>query len=218
MDRRTFTLGLLAATSIAGVSAPVSAQGAMAAAQYMAMATRGGMFLEETARSAYDKTQNPAVRRFARAEVVEQVSLSDKLSAVSGMAAAPAPGMAPGGVAGAVVGAPFAVAGAAVGAAGTVAGAVVGARGAAMGGAGAPMTSDAQKMEMIARFRDMQGGPEFDAAFVDAQLMGHREAWAIHGGYAAHGEDPALRRVARGALPLIRQHIATLTRMQRSMS
>jgi hypothetical protein len=94
------------------------------------MAAQGGMMLEETARDAFEKTQNPNVKRFARSEVVEQVTFMDKVSArmpAGAMAGAPGPG----GVVGGLVAAPFAVAGAAVGAAGAVAGAVVGAPGAA---------------------------------------------------------------------------------------
>lgn len=205
MDRRTFTLGLLTATSLAGLSTRVSAQGAMPTAQYLPMANKGSMFLEETARTAFDKTQNPAVKRFARAEVVEQVNLEGKIAARTGVVTG-GPAAAPGGLVGAAVAAPFAVAGAAVGTAGAI-----------VGGALGPMTSDAQKAQFVAQIRDMPPGPGFDAAFVNAQLMGHQEALALHGTYAQSGDDPVLRRVARGALPLIRLHISQLTRMQRMM-
>jgi predicted outer membrane protein len=100
-----------------------------------------------------------------------------------------------------------------------VAGAAVGATGAVLGLGGAPvtMTSDAQKADMIARIKSMAPGPQYDAAFVNTQLMGHQEAYAIHSSYAQTGDDPALRRIARGALPLIRLHIAQLNRLQGSM-
>jgi predicted outer membrane protein len=176
------------------------------------MASKGGTFLEETARTGFEKTRNPSLKRFARAEVLEQVGLDGKLSMASGSMAAAAP-RAPGGLVGAVVAAPVAVAGAAVG----VAGAAVGAAGALVGAGGAPMTSDAQKAQMIAQLNSMPAGPAFDAQFVEVQLMGHQEALVIHGSYAQSGDDPALRRVARNALPLIRQHIAQLSRVQRSM-
>ncbi len=77
------------------------------------------------------------------------------------------------------------------------------------------MTSDEQKAQIQAQLSGMQGGPRYDAAFVDASLQGHREAMTIHGTYAESGEDPALRRIAEGALPLIRLHISQLSRMQR---
>ena len=112
----------------------------------------------------------------------------------------------PGGLVGAVVAAPFAIGGAALGAAGAAVGWVAG-----------PISPDAQKAQMIAQFQSMPPGPAYDAAFVQAQLMGHQEALAIHGSYARSGDDPMLRRIARGALPLIRLHISQLSRMQRMM-
>jgi predicted outer membrane protein len=213
MDRRQFAMGLLFATAPMAITRTAVAQpapaGAIPAREYLAMASRGGMLLEETARSAFDKTQNPRVKRFSRAEVVEQVNLTDRLSAASGMAAAGVPmaaGAPPGGLVGGLVEAPFVATGAVVGAAGSV-----------LGVAPAAMTSDAQKAHIVAQIQSMPGGPEFDATFVQVQLTGHQEAYAIHSSYAQSGDDPALRRVARSALPLLRLHIAQLTRMQASM-
>jgi predicted outer membrane protein len=204
MHRRQFLAGLMAATAPMAVTRTVLAQplppGTISAAQYLTMASSGSMFLEETSRDAYEKTQNARVRRFARAEVVEQVNLSAKLNARSG--GVPQAGMAPGGL----VAAPFVAAGAVVG--GTV-----GAAGAVLGVPGA-MTSDAQKAQMAGQLRAMPGGPEYDATYVQAQYMGHQEALAIHGSYAQSGDDPGLRRVARSALPLIRLHISQLRQMQ----
>ncbi len=79
------------------------------------------------------------------------------------------------------------------------------------------MTSDEQKAQILGQLSGLQGGPQYDAAFVDASLQGHREALALHGSYAEGGEDPALRRIARGAVPLIRLHISQLSQMQRMM-
>jgi predicted outer membrane protein len=211
MYRRQFLAGLLLATSPLAithtVAQPAPAPGAIPAPMYLAMAAKGGMLLEETARDAYAKTQDPRVKKFSRAEVVEQVTLTDKLSASTppGLMAGAAAGMPPGGLVGGLVAAPFMVAGAAAGAAGTLLG---------MGGQPVPMTSDAQKADMIARIQSTAAGPQNDALFVQTQLMGHHEAYAIHSNYAQNGDDPALRRVARGALPLLRLHIAQLTRMQ----
>lgn len=63
----------------------------------------------------------------------------------------------------------------------------------------------------------MQPGPEYDAMFVNASLQGHQEALNIHGSYAQAGDDPGLRRIAAGAIPLIQRHIAQLSRMQATM-
>ncbi|AMB46974.1 hypothetical protein Y590_18705 [Methylobacterium sp. AMS5] len=52
----------------------------------------------------------------------------------------------------------------------------------------------------------MPPGPEYDAMFVNASLQGHQEADPIHGSYAQAGDDPALRCIAAGALPLPAAH------------
>jgi predicted outer membrane protein len=217
MHRRQFLAGLVTTTGALAVTrtalAQVTPAGMMPTSVYLAMAAKGGQFLEETARDAFDKTSNPRVKRFARAEVVEQVNLSRKLAPFMVMMAGPgAP--PPSGVVGGVVAAPFAIAGAAVGTATGVVGGVLGAPNQPM----APgMTSDGQKAQMIAQLQGAAPGPAYDATFVNASLMGHEEAQQIHGGYAQSGEDPQLRRIARGALPLIRQHIGQLSQMQRMM-
>ncbi len=56
----------------------------MPTAAYLAMATKGGLFLENTARDAFAKTGNPRVKKFARAEVTEQVALANRIDAATG--------------------------------------------------------------------------------------------------------------------------------------
>ncbi|KQQ14238.1 hypothetical protein ASF53_10480 [Methylobacterium sp. Leaf123] len=223
MHRRDFLTTLLTATAALAVTRTALAQpapaGAMPAPVYLAMATKGGLFLENTARDAHAKTRNPRIKAFSRAEVTEQVNLARKLDPYVG-AGAPMAGMpaGPGGLVGGLVAAPLAVAGG-------VAGATVGAVGGAVGGVlGVPggrgpggMTTDEQKAQILAQLSGMQPGPEYDALFVNASLQGHQEAYQIHGSYAQSGDDPALRRIAAGALPLIERHIAQLSRMQGMM-
>ncbi|MBK3397970.1 MULTISPECIES: DUF4142 domain-containing protein [Methylobacterium] len=228
MHRRHLLAGLVSATAALAVTRTAVAQpvaaGAMPTPAYLAMATKGGLFLENTARDAYAKTGNPRVKRFARAEVTQQVNLANKIDAVTGGNVAvpvgggqPGGGLAggslagPGGLVGGLVAAPLAVAG---GVAGTVGG-VLGVTG--PGSASGGMASDEQKAQILGQLSGLQGGPQYDAAFVDASLQGHREALALHGSYAEGGEDPALRRIARGAVPLIRLHISQLSQMQRMM-
>ncbi|KMO28304.1 hypothetical protein VQ02_31845 [Methylobacterium variabile] len=220
MHRRDVLVSMLSATAALAVTRTAVAQptpaGAMPTPVYLAMATKGGLFLENTARDAFAKTGNPRVKRFARAEVTEQVNLANKIDAVTGggmpVGAGGPPG--PGGVVGGLVAAPFAIAG---GVAGAAVGTVGGVLGAGGGGTPGGMTSDEQKAQILAQLSGMQGGPQYDAAFVNASLQGHREALMIHGSYAQSGEDPALRRVARGAIPLINLHISQLSQMQRMM-
>ncbi len=215
MNRRQFALSLLATTSAMAITETAFAQAPspVPAAEYFTKALKGGQLLEETARTAYEKTGDPRIKTFARAEVVEQVKLADKLNVTTdrqGIEATRGPGLpgAPGtgGVVGAVAAVPLAVAGGAVR---TTTG--------LFGLGGAPMTTDGQKAEMIQALKAMPAGPAFDARFVEVSLMGHREAFEIHDTYARVGGDPALRSIARGALPLIRLHITTLTRLQASM-
>ena len=86
MNRRAFTLSLLAATSAMAITETAAVAQAMRAdaipaAEYLAMASKGGQFLEETARTGYDKTSaRPVLKKFSRAEVFEQVGLADKLT------------------------------------------------------------------------------------------------------------------------------------------
>lgn len=222
MHRRGLLTTMLGATAALAVTrtalAQVTPAGAIPTGAYLQMATSGGLFLENTARDAHAKTANPGVKKFARAEVVEQVNLAREISAYTGGAPMPGPAAAagPGGLIGGLVAAPVAVAGTAVTAAGSVVGGVAGG---VLGGP-APaqgMTTDAQKAQILAQLSAMPPGPQYDATFVNASLQGHREALGIHGAYAQSGEDPGLRAIARGALPLINLHIARLSRMQAMM-
>ncbi|ONF47257.1 DUF4142 domain-containing protein [Methylobacterium radiotolerans] len=221
MHRRGLLTTMLGATAALAVTrtalAQVTPAGAIPTGAYLQMATSGGLFLENTARDAHAKTANPGVKKFARAEVVEQVNLARKISAYTGGAPMPGPAAAgPGGLIGGLVAAPVAVAGTAVTAAGSVVGGVAGG---VLGGP-APaqgMTTDAQKAQILAQLSAMPPGPQYDATFVNASLQGHQEALGIHGAYAQSGEDPGLRAIARGALPLINLHIARLSRMQAMM-
>ena len=216
MHRREVLTTMLGATAALAITrtaiAQVTPAGAIPSSVYLQMATAGGMCLENTARDAHEKTRNPAVKKFSRAEVIEQVNPARKLSAYTGgapMAGAPA---GPGGLIGGLVAAPVAVAGAAVGTATGVAGGVLGMAPPPQG-----MTTDAQKAQILSQLTTMQPGPQYDATFVADSLQGHQEALNIHGSYAQSGEDPGLRRIARGALPLINLHISQLSKMQAMM-
>lgn len=199
MHRRGLLTTMLGATAALAVTrtalAQVTPAGAIPTGAYLQMATSGGLFLENTARDAHAKTANPGVKKFARAEVVEQVNLARKISAYTGGAPMPGPAAAagPGGLIGGLVAAPVAVAGTAVTAAGSVVGGVAGG---VLGGP-APaqgMTTDAQKAQILAQLSAMPPGPRYDATFVNASLQGHQEALGIHGAYAQSGRIPACAR------------------------
>lgn len=50
-------------------------------------------------------------------------------------------------------------------------------------------------------------GPEFDAAYIEAQVMAHEEALALMQDYAESGEDEALKAHAEKMAPIIEQHL-----------
>ena len=50
-------------------------------------------------------------------------------------------------------------------------------------------------------------GPEFDKRYINQQVAAHQEALALMRGYAAHGDDPALKAVAAKAVPIVEHHL-----------
>ena len=158
MKRREFLTGLLIATAPLALTRTAVAQtpapaGAIPTGFYVATLSRGGQFLEETSRLAFERSGMAPVRRFARAEVVEQVQLAGDLSDNANVATAAVPG--------------------AIGAAPMGMGMMMG----AMAG-GRSMTTDAQKAAMLAQLQTLSQGPQFDSLYVQAQIMGHEEALA----------------------------------------
>jgi putative membrane protein len=60
--------------------------------------------------------------------------------------------------------------------------------------------------------RHLQEAPEdgFDKTYLDQQRAAHQEAATLHRGYAENGDNPQLRSLAVGGLPMIERHLATL--------
>jgi putative membrane protein len=50
-------------------------------------------------------------------------------------------------------------------------------------------------------------GADFDRLYLRQQVQAHEAALALHGGYAANGDAPALRAVAAAAVPVVTQHL-----------
>jgi putative membrane protein len=59
---------------------------------------------------------------------------------------------------------------------------------------------------MLRDLRQARRG-SFDTAFNQAQLTAHQEALALHRGYAAGGDVPALRATAAKAVPVVEMHL-----------
>lgn len=77
----------------------------------------------------------------------------------------------------------------------------------------APVTAlDNRRQGMIEHLRD---APEddFDKRYIDQQRMAHEESALLHRGYAEHGDNPQLRSVALGGLPMIERHLKVLGRI-----
>ena len=54
---------------------------------------------------------------------------------------------------------------------------------------------------------------DFDKAYLDQQRTAHQEAITLHRGYAENGDNPQLRSVAIGGLPMIERHLKAIERI-----
>lgn len=80
---------------------------------------------------------------------------------------------------------------------------------AALSASGTPMTPpplDAKRQAMLDQLQRASGA-EFDRLFLQQQAMAHQEALALHKGYAANGDVPALKSVAAEASGVVGQHL-----------
>ncbi len=64
-----------------------------------------------------------------------------------------------------------------------------------------------------ALFDELSASGNFDATYRRQQLAVHQAALKLHGDFAARGESPTLRSVARNAVPIVRRHLDMLRRM-----
>lgn len=54
---------------------------------------------------------------------------------------------------------------------------------------------------------------DFDSTYHRQQIAVHEAAVKLHGDFAARGESPTLRAVAKAALPIVRAHLDAMRRM-----
>ena len=64
-----------------------------------------------------------------------------------------------------------------------------------------------------AMFDELSASGDFDATYRRQQTAVHQAALKLHGDFAARGESPTLRTVARNAVPIERRHLDLLRRM-----
>ncbi len=96
---------------------------------------------------------------------------------------------------------------------GALAGAGIGATtGGISGGARGIAAIDPRKAAMLNELSQLEGR-EFDAAYVQYQVMSHRETVAMYASYAQSGTDPAMRAFTQQALPHLQHHLMMAERL-----
>jgi putative membrane protein len=72
---------------------------------------------------------------------------------------------------------------------------------------GLPMPPPAMIPRHQAMLATVQSAPDFDAAYVSAQLMSHQESVALFSAYGSNGDVPPLAAFARQTLPTLEMHL-----------
>jgi putative membrane protein len=80
-----------------------------------------------------------------------------------------------------------------------------------------PPTMMPKEQQMIDQLRAAGTGAAFDAAYKNAQIMGHQSALQLHQGYASGGDVPALRQAAASAVPIVQQHLTSAQSLNTDM-
>jgi putative membrane protein len=62
-----------------------------------------------------------------------------------------------------------------------------------------------------------QRGADFDKTYVRQQILAHRAALVVEQGYAASGDDPAIKQAAAATVPIITAHLQMAEQMLASM-
>jgi putative membrane protein len=73
------------------------------------------------------------------------------------------------------------------------------------------------KHEQMLRQLRRVGANAREKTYIRQQVMAHEEALALHQGYAARGENAALRQVAAAATPIVQAHLTEARRIADSM-
>ena len=81
-----------------------------------------------------------------------------------------------------------------------------------------PTEVDGQEAEMLAKLREMAAGPEFDMAYVDAQIVAHQEALGIQQPMSGMAEITVPVATAKLAEESIKSHLAMLNLIKSSMA
>jgi putative membrane protein len=60
---------------------------------------------------------------------------------------------------------------------------------------------------------ELSASADFDSTYHRQQLAVHQAALKLHSDFAARGQSPTLRSVARNAVPIVRRHLEMMRRM-----
>ncbi len=82
--------------------------------------------------------------------------------------------------------------------------------------ADAPLSIPEDKAAMLEQLQAASGA-EFDALYIEGQIMGHEELRAIHSDYAQNGSDPMARGASMVGVTSIDTHLVMLNSIQASL-
>lgn len=80
----------------------------------------------------------------------------------------------------------------------------------------APESLDEQHQAMLDKVEDASG-ENFDAAYIDAQVMAHQQSVALFSSYAENGDNETLKAFAAQQLPVLQMHYDMVQKMDQSM-
>ncbi|NJC32951.1 putative membrane protein [Sphingomonas jejuensis] len=77
-----------------------------------------------------------------------------------------------------------------------------------------PPVLNPEQRANVAALRRLSGAG-FDRTYLTQQVRAHEQALALHSTYADRGDQPALRRAAAGARPIVQQHLDEVRTLSR---
>jgi putative membrane protein len=75
-----------------------------------------------------------------------------------------------------------------------------------------PKTLDTRHQQAVDQLKNMPAG-QFDQAYYQSQVQGHREMLALNQAYSQNGDNPALKQFSAQVSPVIQKHLSALQQM-----
>jgi putative membrane protein len=76
---------------------------------------------------------------------------------------------------------------------------------------------DADGKTMVAKFRDMKGGPEFEKSYIQAEIEGHKKLLGIQDAYLQVADDEDETNIAKLAKGRIQEHLVILADIEKHL-